>query len=110
MLIRGVTGDVVPLAAGGVVVGLLPIASYQAQSVVLEPGDLLLAYTDGISEAMTVNDEEWGEDRMLATASTIRSGAAQDVLNAVFLAADLFTASAPQHDDMTLLVMKLSPA
>jgi sigma-B regulation protein RsbU (phosphoserine phosphatase) len=50
--------DVLRLEAGGLVVGLLPYANYEEQSIVLEPGDLLLAYTDGISEAMTVDDEE----------------------------------------------------
>ena len=44
---------------------MLPFASYEARSLILEPGDLLIAYTDGISEAMTAEDEEWGEDRML---------------------------------------------
>lgn len=47
------------------VVGLLPFAAYEATSVTLEAGDLLIAYTDGVSEAMTVDDEEWGEERML---------------------------------------------
>jgi sigma-B regulation protein RsbU (phosphoserine phosphatase) len=42
-------------------------------SMVLEPGDTLLAYTDGISEAMTVDDEEWGEERMIAAALECRT-------------------------------------
>jgi sigma-B regulation protein RsbU (phosphoserine phosphatase) len=42
----------------------------------LESGDLLPTYTDGISEAMTVENEEWGEERMLAAVSKVRRGAA----------------------------------
>ena len=53
-------GEVIRLEAGGPVVGLLPLAPYVEQSLTLEPGDLLLLYTDGISEAMTHDDEEWG--------------------------------------------------
>jgi sigma-B regulation protein RsbU (phosphoserine phosphatase) len=100
------------LEAGGPVVGLLPFAKYEEQRCILQSGDLLLAYTDGISEAMTEHEEEWGEDRMLAAAATLPVGSAQEVLNHLFSEADQFTGNAPQFDDMTLLVLKLqeSPA
>jgi phosphoserine phosphatase RsbU/P len=100
-------GTVIRLEADGPVVGLLPYAPYTEQSLTLEPGDLLILYTDGISEAMTNDDEEWGEDRMIASASAVRNKAAADVLKAMFADADKFTAGAPQHDDMTLLVLQL---
>ncbi len=95
------------LEAGGPVIGLLPSAKYEEQRCVLQPGDLLLAYTDGISEAMTEHEEEWGEDRMLAAAETLPDGSAQLVLEHLFAEADRFTGKAPQFDDMTLLVLKL---
>jgi len=67
----------------------------------------LIAYTDGISEAMTSEDEEWGEDRMLEAASRQPTTSASEVLENIFRAVDEFTAGAEQHDDMTLLIMKL---
>ena len=103
-------GDMVQverLEAGGPVIGLLPFAKYEEQRCVLQPGDLLLAYTDGISEAMSDHEEEWGEDRMLAAAQTFPDGCAQQVLEHLFAEADRFTGNAPQFDDMTLLVLKL---
>ncbi len=99
--------EVLRLEAGGPVVGLLPNLPYEAQSVVLCPGDLLVAYTDGISEAMTLDDEEWGEDLMIASAEAVRTSSAREIVTAIFAAADKFTGGAPQHDDMTLLVLKL---
>ena len=60
VLMKAVSGELRRLEACGPVVGLLPFAVYQTQSLILEPGDLLIAYTDGISEAMTAEDEEWG--------------------------------------------------
>ena len=75
--------------------------------MVLEPGDVLLLYTDGISEAMTKDDEEWGEERMIVAARAAQHRSASEVLDTIFAAADAFTAGAPQHDDMTLLVLKL---
>lgn len=108
-LIRGTGEDfhVDRLQAGGPVVGLLSHATYEAQRLNLAPGDLLLAYTDGISEAMTTDDEEWGEERMLSAALTLPDGTAQRVLDHLFGSADRFTGKAPQYDDMTLLVLKL---
>ena len=61
MILRG--QEVLLLEAGGPVVGLLPRTVYQQMSIQLEPGDLFLGYTDGISEAMNKADEEWGEDQ-----------------------------------------------
>jgi sigma-B regulation protein RsbU (phosphoserine phosphatase) len=99
------------LEADGPVVGLLPFAPYSEQSIRLQPGDLLVAYTDGISEAMTHDDEEWGEDRMMAAAAKASDSRAEEILRSIFAEADTFTAGAPQHDDMTLLILKLnSPA
>ncbi|HET9085966.1 MAG TPA: SpoIIE family protein phosphatase, partial [Acidobacteriaceae bacterium] len=99
--------EVQRLEAGGPVVGLLSFATYEEQRLLLQPGDLLLTYTDGISEAMTLDDEEWGEERMLAAAQALPDGTAQEVLIHLFEEVDQFTGIAPQHDDMTLLVMKL---
>ena len=99
--------ETIRLEADGPVVGLLPFAPYTEQTMTLEPGDLLILYTDGISEAMTRDDEEWGEERMIAAARASIHKSANDVLDDLFVAADAFTAGAPQHDDMTLLLLKL---
>ncbi|HKO11239.1 MAG TPA: SpoIIE family protein phosphatase, partial [Acidobacteriaceae bacterium] len=107
VLLRG--HQVIRLEADGPVVGLLPFAPYTEQSLTLEPGDLLILYTDGISEAMTHDDEEWGEERMIACASKFKDQGADEVLRCLFRDADAFTAGAPQHDDMTLLVLRLDP-
>jgi sigma-B regulation protein RsbU (phosphoserine phosphatase) len=101
--------EILRVEADGPVVGLLPFAPYGEQSLQLKPGDLLVTYTDGISEAMTHDDEEWGEDRMMLAATAARAGSADQVLKTVFAEADRFTAGAPQHDDMTLLILKLDP-
>jgi sigma-B regulation protein RsbU (phosphoserine phosphatase) len=105
LLLRG--SQTIRIEADGPVVGLLPFAPYTEQSQVLEPGDLLILYTDGISEAMTNDEEEWGEERMIVAAQSAQNQSASKVLDTIFVATDAFTAGAPQHDDMTLLVLKL---
>ena len=106
-LLRGRDASLLRLEAGGPVIGLLPHVSYEEDALVLEPADLLLAYTDGISEAMAEDDEEWGEERMLLAAKAGPACNADDILRTVFAAADQFTGTAPQHDDMTLVVLQV---
>jgi sigma-B regulation protein RsbU (phosphoserine phosphatase) len=92
---------------GGPVVGLIEAAQYEQCELQMQSGDLLLLYTDGISEAMNPLDEEWGEERMVAEAERLWPLPAQEILNGLVNAADRFAAGAEQHDDMTLMVMKL---
>jgi phosphoserine phosphatase RsbU/P len=99
--------EIFRLEEGGPVVGLLVEASYQQCILTMEPGDVLLGYTDGISEAMNPKDEEWGEDRMIAEAARCVDLPAQQMLDRLLDAADRFASGAPQHDDMTLVLMKI---
>jgi phosphoserine phosphatase RsbU/P len=98
---------VLRLDAGGPVIGLLASAQYEQTSLMLEPGDILLAFTDGISEAMTADGEEWSEDRLIELAASCPNMPAVGLAKRLFDAADDFAAGAPQHDDMTLLVLKM---
>jgi phosphoserine phosphatase RsbU/P len=106
-VLRGI--QAIPLQATGTVVGLLPDSEYAQATIFMHPGDVLLAYSDGISEAMNHADEEWSEDRMVACAQQLLNQrdcthSAQQLLDCVLTAADKFTDGAPQHDDMTILV------
>jgi sigma-B regulation protein RsbU (phosphoserine phosphatase) len=97
------------LDVGGVVVGLLESYLYQQGRVLLVPGDILVAYTDGISEATNSADEEWGEDRVMEVIQQCDGLPAQEILQRVFAAADAFVAGAEQHDDMTLVILRVVP-
>jgi len=96
------------LGDGGPVVGLFAGAAYKQQMLQLLPGDILLAFTDGISEAMNAAEGEWGEDRMIAEAQAHADLNAAELMQRLFHAADAFAAGAPQHDDMTLVVLRIS--
>jgi serine phosphatase RsbU (regulator of sigma subunit) len=95
------------LEEGGAVVGLLPNFPYTQATVQLEVGDLLLAFTDGISEAMNSADEEWGEERLIETSKSCEAMSAAEILARLVQGADEFAAGAPQHDDMTLIVVRV---
>jgi sigma-B regulation protein RsbU (phosphoserine phosphatase) len=88
------------------VIGLIEDCDYQQGRVTLAAGDVLVAYTDGVSEAMNAAMDEWGEERLMETVEPNRSAAAHVLIETVMTAADAFVAGAPQHDDMTLLVVR----
>jgi sigma-B regulation protein RsbU (phosphoserine phosphatase) len=98
--------EVVRLDAGGPVIGLMETCSYRQGSVTLERGDVLVAYTDGVSESMNAADEEWGEERLTQAVRPHRSLPARALIDHVMKSADAFVAGAPQHDDMTLVVVR----
>jgi sigma-B regulation protein RsbU (phosphoserine phosphatase) len=95
------------LQAGGPVIGLLPNGCYQQGSFPLEPGDLIVLFTDGVSESMNARNEEWGEDRLIELAKTCLGLFASETMTRIMAAAEAFTAGAPQHDDMTLVVLRV---
>jgi phosphoserine phosphatase RsbU/P len=100
-------GDPERLEAGGTVVGLLPDATYGHAAVAMEPGDLLLLFTDGITETMNAADEEWGEARLITTVRQCQDSCPRQLIAHIMRAADQFAAGAEQHDDMTLVVLRI---
>jgi sigma-B regulation protein RsbU (phosphoserine phosphatase) len=95
------------LEASGTVVGLLPECSYQQVCFEMRPGDVLVAFTDGITEAMNADGELWGEERLLAALAMCDGLAPSEILVRIMAMADRFTAGAKQNDDMTLIVARV---
>jgi sigma-B regulation protein RsbU (phosphoserine phosphatase) len=100
-------GRVERLEAGGPVIGLMEWAPFVEGSVDIRSGDLLLGYTDGVSECMNPRDEEWGEDQVIEILKRGRTLASDSLVTQVMKEADAFAAGAKQHDDMTLILMKV---
>ena len=105
MVFRG--DKVLRLEDGGPVVGLFKPARYTQAALGLEVGDVLVLFTDGISEAMNGADEEWGEDRLIEAISRCHDQPASGIIDSLVRGADGFVGAAPQHDDMTLVVVKV---
>jgi sigma-B regulation protein RsbU (phosphoserine phosphatase) len=105
-VLRRASGVIERLQAGGVPLGLLPNARYECGQTSLAPGDLLLVFTDGLVEAENGNEEQYDEFRMLATLNSYFGRTAAEVLNGLMTSADRFVGSAPQHDDITCLVLR----
>lgn len=95
------------LKIGGVPLGILKDAGYEAGTTVLQAGDVLGIYTDGVVEAENVAGQEFGEDRMLAAMRAVPAGSAQQVVQQLMAQIELFVGTAPQHDDITCMIVKV---
>lgn len=95
------------LECGGPPVGLLPNVRYEQGICSLQDGDLLLLFTDGVSESMNGDDEEWGEERLIGFAKSCEELASEEAVNRIMSAAQGFAGDAPQHDDMTVVVLRV---
>jgi len=95
-------GVIAWLEASAPPVGLFAETVYQAQAVRLSPGDLIVAYTDGIVEATNAAGEEWGVEGLLAAINRCRARQPESIVEGAFAALDKFS-SDNQTDDATIL-------
>lgn len=94
---------------GGVALGVVPDLEYRENRVTLAPGDTLILYTDGVSEAMNSDGEEFGTDRLLNLFADNPPRDAQQANEAVLQAVAEFAGGHPQSDDVTCLVLRRTP-
>jgi phosphoserine phosphatase RsbU/P len=92
------------LEATGPMIGMLRPTTYREGMVSLRPGDVLVAYTDGLCDTTSRVGEEWGWQRFLKTVEECSDQRARDIVEGVMRAAEAFAGGAPQHDDVTLFV------
>ncbi|HMF97656.1 MAG TPA: SpoIIE family protein phosphatase [Vicinamibacterales bacterium] len=94
------------LDKGGVVLGLFEQAAFEEETVTLDKGDLIVAFSDGVTEAMNPAGEEFTDDRLLACAHAHRGDTPQQVLDALLADVQAFCAGATQSDDVTVVMVR----
>ncbi len=97
-------GKVERLKTGGTVVGLFPSVPYEVGEVKLEPQDLLLAYTDGITEPENTYGEQFGEERLLEVTQKMINATPETLAEEIYRSVDEWTGSPELQDDMTLVL------
>ncbi|HQZ82184.1 MAG TPA: SpoIIE family protein phosphatase [Pyrinomonadaceae bacterium] len=105
-LIGRADGSVEQLASGGLPLGIIPTAEYESGSVGLGAGDVLVVYSDGVSEANNVAEEEFGLDRLTKVVQANITASASGLRDKVESALSSFTGTAPANDDITLVIVK----
>ena len=97
-LVRELESDRLPL-------GIMAGQDFQSSEVMLQPGERLVAFSDGITEAMNPDGQPYGDDRLLAALRANAGASAHALAAAIVRSVDAYAAGAPQADDMTLLVL-----
>lgn len=103
-------GAVVPIAPlGDLVLGVMPGIEYASATTRLSPNDSLFLYTDGLTEAFDVNNEEYKEARLIAALAKCRGQSAAEIGDNCIADVETFATGAAQADDMTCLVIRIEP-
>jgi phosphoserine phosphatase RsbU/P len=98
--------EVERLETGGMIVGLFPHATYEQETRQLTAGDLLTLFSDGVSEALSTADEEFGENRICEVVGAARHQSAAAALQALMSSVKHFAHGAAQHDDVTAMMVQ----
>jgi sigma-B regulation protein RsbU (phosphoserine phosphatase) len=108
VLFKG-NGRVQKLDKGGMILGVLKTtAPYEHETVSLETGDILVMYTDGVSEAMNRDELEYGEERLERAVNAARGTDADGILKAIYRDVVDHVGGAPQSDDITMMILKVN--
>ncbi|MEI8342058.1 MAG: PP2C family protein-serine/threonine phosphatase [Verrucomicrobiota bacterium] len=94
----------------GTALGMEPGMDFEQTSLILEPGDTLVLYTDGVTEAFNAQDECYGDDRLLAGLGEWAGQNARAVTASLLQNVRAFAAGAPQSDDIAALVLRVPDA
>jgi sigma-B regulation protein RsbU (phosphoserine phosphatase) len=105
-ILRRQTGAIERLSAGGIPLGILENAPYESGSTTLQSGDWLAIYTDGVTEAENIRQEEYGEARFMVLLYANQNLTPQALLNTILSDINRFVGNTPQHDDITLMLLR----
>ena len=106
LVVRATGGFETLQGAGGVILGILPMAQYQEASITLNTGDILVLFSDGVTEAVDPKDHDFGEERLANLVGLMRDRPASEIVEEVHRAVHAFTQGAPAADDITVVVAR----
>ena len=109
LLLRAQSEFFETLIARGIVLGVLPDIQLENSEIWLSAGDILVFYTDGLTEAMDLDFQEFGEARLRQAIFDSRQGSANEIMQAIVEAMYQFVHGAEQHDDLTIVIVKYEP-
>ncbi len=99
-------GNVKELKTGGLILGCMPDSEYEEEKISINRNDIIVIFSDGITEAMNENEEEYGEEKLKEFISNHLDEAPEIIIENILSDVRMFVGEAPQWDDMTLLIIK----
>ncbi len=106
LVVRAKGGFELLSGAGGMILGILPMSKYQEATVTLDRGDILVLFSDGVTEEVDPNDQQFGEERLAKMVADLRDRPAAEIVQEVHRAVNAFTQGAPAADDITVVVAR----
>ena len=104
--LRAESGEVTELVARGIVLGAFNDITLEEKEIIMAPGDFIILYTDGVTEAINQKEEMFGEERFIKTIEANTNTSAEKMMEAIVEAVHEFTGDTPQADDLTLFIVK----
>jgi sigma-B regulation protein RsbU (phosphoserine phosphatase) len=93
-------------SSGGLVVGAMEGITYRRERLLLEPGDDLFLYTDGVTEAMNGQDEAFSDERLERNMCALQARGLREIVDGIMASIRSFTGGAPQSDDITMMMIQ----
>jgi len=107
VIFRGETAEPRYLGGRDIALGIVPEVNIAPGVLALEHGDILVMYTDGVTEAFNTGDERFGEERLIDFVRKNRPLPVKDILSGLIAEVCSFVGSAPQSDDLTLVILQV---
>lgn len=107
LIIRDKGEEVIVLEGEGIALGVVPDIEIEEKEVFLKKGDVVVFYTDGVTEAINENEDEFGEERFIKAIKESASLSAQEIIKRIQQEIITFSGNQPQFDDITLIVLKV---
>ncbi len=105
LFMQASTGEVRELSARGIILGQFDEVDIEEEAVEFSPGDTMVLYTDGVTEAINAEEQPFGEDRLNAILASNAGARAEEIVTAIADAVHSFAGSEPQADDFTILAV-----
>jgi len=106
-MLRKGGNDIIMLKARGVALGVVPDIGLEEKEIKLDTGDIVVLYTDGVTEAINGREEQFGQDRVITITEKSRNWTAAEIIQQIKDRVLEFSQGQPQFDDITLMVLKI---
>jgi len=98
--------EITRLTEGGLLMGCFDFAEFEQKDKQIEPGELLLIFSDGVTEAMNENNEEFGKERLISILKTSTNSTSKEIIDKIVDAINVHSSKVEQSDDITLMLIK----
>jgi phosphoserine phosphatase RsbU/P len=105
-LFRAATGKIEEIVSDSYVLGLFDFASYEARTLHLCKGDVLVVYSDGVTDALNQQEEMFGEERLVSIIRRHAAAGSRELKQKLLSAVEGFTQGEPQTDDITFVIVE----